>query len=174
MSNFFQRYQVIVGFVVMAIVLSLTIIFLNKSSVQPVSLSKEIEKIELTQEYDYLFSDEFDPNQVTLFGVGLGDSINNVKTEDISEKNDIWVHTFNGAGYRPVGGKVVELVISSDLAKKFGIFRDEEILIRFGEPDKLEDTSGELFGNKEYFYIKKGLIVRYNDKLGVSVNILSK
>ncbi len=174
MSNFIQKYQVLIGLIVVAIVSSITLLFLSQSSDQEhVEVINNV-KIELSQNSNYLFSANFDPNNVTLYGVGIGDSVNKIKTEDISEKNDIWIHTINGAGYRPEGGKIVELVISSTLAKSFGILREEEIIIRFGNPDKINDSSSEPFGSKEYFYIEKGLIVRHIDKIGVSVNILGK
>jgi len=185
MSNLIHKYQILFGFIVIAVVLSLTVLFSEKIDVQTTAVSQkpvmqnvvasdDTKKIELSENKTYLFSEEFNPNKVTLFGIGIGDDVNKIKTENIDEKNDIWIHTLNGAGYRPVEGKIVELRISSDLAESFGIFRDDEIFIRFGEPDKIEDTSSEAFGGKVYFYVKKGLIVRYADKLGVSINILGK
>lgn len=174
MSNFIQKYQILIGLIIVALISSVTLIFLNHSPDQESVEVEDSVKIELSENSNYLFSDDFDPNKVTLFGIGIGDSINKIKVEDISEKNDIWIHTFNGAGYRPEGGKIVEMVVSSKLTKSFGIFRDEEIIIRFGNPDKINDTSSEPLGNKEYFYIEKGLIVRSFSKIGISVNILGK
>lgn len=77
-------------------------------------------------------------------------------------------------GYRIADNKVVEMVINSDTAKKFGISREEEIYIRFGKPDEIKKENNSLYSQSEYNYIKKGLIVRYMDELGVSINIFGK
>lgn len=136
-------------------------------------------KIELTDNRSYLFDKDFDSNSIKVYGVALGDDISKIDPATITEHYEEvgWVHTVNDVGYRVSGGKVVEFIIKTKELERAGFRREDEILIRFGEPDKIEEGGGFL-GDKQYFYIDRGLIVSYIDlSTGddiLSVNIIGK
>jgi hypothetical protein len=76
-------------------------------------------------------------------------------------------------GYRIASGQVVEIVLQWKETKRIGLMREDEIFIRFGKADKVEDRAGLLAGGRDYFYVNRGLIVRYSTN-GISINIIGK
>jgi hypothetical protein len=139
------------------------------------SVGKLQSKIELSKESSYLFNPQFNPNMVKVYGVSIGDSQNVIAAETISESQNSagWIHTKNGVGYRIASGQVVEIVLQWKETKRIGLMREDEIFIRFGKADKVEDRAGLLAGGRDYFYVNRGLIVRYSTN-GISINIIGK
>ena len=92
----------------------------------------------------------------------MGVSENKIESSVIEDpKNSAgWIHTVNRVGYRVSDGRVVEMVLSQDETRRMGLLREDEIIVRFGEPDRIEEGGGLLW-SKNYFYIDRGLIVRY-------------
>ena len=140
--------------------------------------------IELSQNPNYLFDPHFNPNQVTLYGIKIGDPQSKINPATISVQSDAsgWIHTTNGVGYRIANGKVVELVLNWDFTSKIGLNRQDQIEIQFGKPDST-DTKPIIgsYMQTEYNYISRGLIVSYaevpNPSLGsstIQINILGK
>lgn len=144
------------------------------------ALSIPTKKVELTENRSYLFDSAFNPNNIKLYGVALGDDISRIDPATITEHHEEygWVHTVNNVGYRVSSGKVVEFIISTKELERAGFRRENEILIRFGEPDKVEKGEGFLAERTQYFYIDRGLIVSHIDLPSgddiFSVNILGK
>jgi len=127
-------------------------------------------KIEISTHSEYLFNKNFNPNKILVYGIAIGDTENKIPSSVINEnKNSAgWIHTTNNVGYRIANNKVVEIVLSSKETKRIGLIREDEIIMRFGNPDKIEKNN---FGISIYYYINKGLSVRYTDALGVNINI---
>lgn len=172
-----------IGILTVALILVLTLYNLsikkgNNSAVQ--NLASQISpKIELSEDRSYLFREDFDPKKIKVYGVAIGDSVSKIDPSTITENIDgnvAWIHTSNEVGYRIVDGKVVEIVLHTEELKRAGLQREEEILIRFGKPDKVEND--DFLNGTRYYYISRGLIVGYvkistgNDIM--SVNILGK
>jgi len=67
------------------------------------------------------------------------------------------------------------MALRGTMIEKIGLLREDEIIIRFGQPDKVEEKTGFLAG-KDYFYIDRGLIIRYTDALNkfTVINIIGK
>ncbi len=134
-----------------------------------------LNKIELSENPGYLFDKDFKSNKIEVYGISIGDKESEIDQNLITEQGIAigWIHTKNNVGYRIANGKVVEIVLGSDETKRIGLFREDEIIMRFGKPDKIEDTSNSFVQQKNYFYIKKGLVIRFYDELGIIINIMS-
>ena len=171
MNDFIAKNQIIVGLVLAALVVGLFVYFGNNSG----NLGFLDRQIELSKNHNYLFSDDFDPNKVSVYGISIGDSESKIDESVISEQKNSagWIHTENDVGYRVSNGEVIEIVLGWDETKRMGLLREDEILIRFGEPDKIEEGLGFSSDGKNYLYIDRGIIVRYSD-LGMHINILGK
>jgi hypothetical protein len=173
MSTFIQKNQILIGLVLAGLIVGLFVYF----GVSGNNLDFLKKQVELSEDPSYLFSEDFNPNKISVYGISIGDSESKINEAVISEpKNSAgWIHTKNGVGYRISDGKVVEIVLSRDETKRIGLLREDEIVIRFGEPDRIEDATGlaRFSGGKDYFYIDKGLIVRFSGT-GININILGK
>ncbi len=129
-------------------------------------------KIELTENPSYLFSSNFDSHKAKVQGVAIGDSVLKIDPATVTEQNNAgWMHRGEDIGYRVSGGHVVEMILKNDATRRMGLLRDEEIIVRFGNPDKIEEEK-EILPTKTYIYIDKGIIVRYSKDFGISVNLL--
>jgi len=130
-------------------------------------------RIELSENPEYLFSENFNPNNILVYGVGIGDEENKIDENLIEyEKNSYgWIHTINKVGYRILNEKVIEIVLSWDETKGIGLIEKDDIIIKFGEPDKLEGVINA--SDQDYYYIDRGIIARYHYDLGVNINILN-
>lgn len=133
---------------------------------------------ELSENPNYLFSKNFDPKKVKVYGVGIGDLGSQIDYSTIKQQEEFfgWVHTTNGIGYRIADGRVVEIALN-DLVKRIGLIREDEIIMRFGEPDQTKVTGSSPYITDKYYYISRGLIVSYST-LGtggvmLGVNIIS-
>lgn len=122
---------------------------------------------ELSQNPEYLFSKTFNPNKVKAYGVGIGDLESIIDQSSIIRQEEYfgWVRTVNGVGYRIANGKVVEIALH-EMAEKLGIYSESNIIMMFGQPDKIDTTSDYYNENihilvKEYYYTNKGLNISY-------------
>lgn len=132
---------------------------------------------ELSQNPEYLFSKTFNPNKVKVYGVGIGDLEGSINQSSIIRQQEYfgWVRTTNGIAYRIANGKVVEIALN-ELVKSLGIYTEGNIIMRFGQPDKIDTTSDYYVGNthnisKSYYYISRGLLVTYNEGTVSSIGI---
>ncbi len=124
---------------------------------------------ELSQNSEYLFSKNFNPNKVKVYGAGIGDLESNINQSTIINQQEYfgWVRTTNGIAYRIANGKVVEIALN-ELVKKLGIYSESNIIMRFGQADKIDTTSDYYILNthyisKSYYYIHRGILVTYNE-----------
>lgn len=124
---------------------------------------------ELSQNPEYLFSKTFNPNKVKAYGVGIGDLESSIDQSSIIRQEEYfgWVRTVNGVAYRITNGKVVEIALN-EMAKKLGIYSESNIIMMFGQPDKIDTTSDYYNANvhyiaKQYYYTNKGLHISYNE-----------
>jgi len=131
-------------------------------------------RIEISENLEYLFDKNFRPNKILFYGIGIGDDENKINRDLIMEpKNEYgWIHMVYSGGYRIVNNKVAEIVLR-DVENILSILREEEIIIKFGLPDKTEED--DFLGIKNFFYIDKGLIIRFSKDTGmVNINIVGK
>lgn len=133
--------------------------------------------VELSQNPEYLFSKTFNPNLVKVYGVGIGDLESNINQSSIIKQQEYfgWVRTTNGIAYRIANGKVVEIALN-EMVKSLGIYSESNIIMRFGQPDKIDTTSDYYVGSahnisKNYYYISRGLLVIYHEGTVSSVGI---
>lgn len=134
-------------------------------------------KIDIMDNPSHIFSDEFKPANISLNGIKLGDSENKIDKNLVTSETESvgWVHVGQEYSYRIVENKVVEFALKENFIKKTGILREDEIYIRFGKPDKIEEAYKSLPGaGKAYYYINKGLIIRTSGADISQINILSK
>jgi uncharacterized RDD family membrane protein YckC len=126
----------------------------------------------------YLYSLDFNPNGASLFGVTFGDTLENIKIEDIdsADESSGWVHLKNGASYRLTKDKkVAEFALHEPIISKLGILRREEIEFKFGKPDKVEEDVLPKGGRTyDYYFYGKGLIVRWWGEGIQLINIIEK
>lgn len=135
------------------------------------------QSVELTQNTSYLFSQNFNPNIIKLYGIGIGDLESKIPSSiriDYGIDTTGWIHTNTDVGYRTAGGRVVEIALGWNITKNlFGLLREDEILVRFGSPDIV--TPGFTGYGSDYTYVNKGLIVRVApNNLGIQINVIGK
>lgn len=133
--------------------------------------------VELTNNPSHLFSSNFNPNQVKIYGVGIGDNESAIPASSIIQLGyDTygWVHTTNDVRYRVASGRVVEIGLGRDVVKNvFGLLREDEVLVRFGSPDRIQPGFTGYGG--DYTYADRGLIVRVSpDGTSIQVNIIGR
>ncbi len=130
--------------------------------------------IELSENPEYLFSKNFDPSLVKVYGVGVGDYQSKIDPSSVVEGVEYfgWIHTTNKIGYRIADNKVVEISLNSSVLARMGIFRQDEIIIRFGKPDQTNESGNSPYKTFKYYYINKGLVVSYYETGGLAVNII--
>jgi hypothetical protein len=128
---------------------------------------------ELSVNPSYLFSKDFNPNRVKVYGVGIGDLLAKIDQSSIIQQQEYagWIHTTNGVGYQIANGIVVNISLN-DLVKKMGLFTEDAIIIKFGKPDQLTEKGSSPYINRTYYYINKGLVVNYYETGGITVNII--
>ncbi len=133
-------------------------------------------RIDIAEKPEYLYSETFYPSKITLYGIGIRDKESKIDPSLIEEEKNSagWINMKSDVGYRVADGKVVEMALRGTMIEKLGLLREEEIIIKFGKPDKIEERTGFLSG-KNYLYIDKGLIIRVNDSKNiVLINIIGK
>ncbi len=132
---------------------------------------------ELSQNPEYLFSKTFNPNKAKVYGVGIGDLESSIDQSSIIRQQEYfgWERTTNGVAYRIANGKVVEIALN-EFAKKLGIYSESNIIMMFGQPDKIDTTSdyynaGVHYIAKQYYYTNRGLHISYNEGGMTSIGI---
>lgn len=134
-------------------------------------------KIDIAKNPEFLYSENFRSDKIALYGIAFGDEESKINPSLIEEEKNSsgWIQMKNDVGYRISAGKVVEMVLRNTMIEKLGLLREDEIIIRFGEADKIEEKTA-LGQGKDYYYINRGLIVRYSDTLQkiMIINIVGK
>ena len=132
---------------------------------------------ELSQNPEYLLNKTFNPNKAKAYGVGIGDLESSIDQSSIIRQQEYlgWERTTNGVAYRIANGKIVEIALN-EFAKKLGIYTESNIIMMFGQPDKIDTTSDYYIANvhyiaKQYYYTNKGLHISYDEGGLTSIGI---
>jgi hypothetical protein len=137
-------------------------------------ISHPVSRTELSIDVKQMLSPGFDPDSVSLNGVGLGDSQTAIPKNMISEthENIGWIHLNDGCGYKIQNGTVITLKISGSIVESLLIASEEDLIKLFGEPDEIKRYQAETVNNTgfvlfaEYYYHKRGLEFSWVDRLG--------
>ncbi|MFH1822868.1 MAG: hypothetical protein ABH830_04155 [Patescibacteria group bacterium] len=149
-------------------------------------------RIEITENPAYFYSKDFDPNKIVLYGAGIGDEVSKIKINSaditlasitcehynlcLSEELNIsgWIYMesngYRRGSYRIANNKIVGLNLNGST---IGIFKEDEIIIKFGKPDKQEKDES-VFGGTKYFYIDRGLIVKASSLGAINIDVIGR
>ena len=125
---------------------------------------------ELSQNPQYLYSKSFNPNKVKVYGVGIGDSVNSISSIVPQQEYGGWVRTTNGTAYRIVNGQVDEIALNNDGIAN--LISDNEIIIKFGDPEKTTQSGTSPYLTTTYYYISRGIVITDYQTGGIKVNII--
>lgn len=124
--------------------------------------------MEITENISQITNPELDLNSMTVLGIKLGDSREDIPVELISEgPHGGWLHTAKGITIRiseEEPKKVVEFILKPELLEDLKITKERRIEKRFGKTISKEKKRGTTF----YFYENQKVVVGWdnsNDKL---------
>jgi len=127
---------------------------------------------ELSENPKYLYSKAFDPNKAKVYGVGIGDPVTMLDQASIVQQLEFggWIHTTNGTGYRIVNGTIEEIALNNDGIAN--LISADEIIIKFGQPDRTTQNGTSPNAWTTYYYINRGIVVTDYQTGGIKVNII--
>lgn len=128
---------------------------------------------ELSENPNYLFNKDFSPYKAKVYGAGVGDSYTQINQVSIIQQQEYagWVHTTKGTGYRIVNGTIAEIALNND--GMANLVSKDEVIIKFGQPDRFTTTGTSPYTTDTYYYISRGIVVYdYVTNGGIKVNII--
>ncbi|TCI92793.1 hypothetical protein [Tenacibaculum sp. M341] len=124
--------------------------------------------MEITENISQITNPELDLNRMTVLGIRLGDSRENIPIELITEgSHGDWLHTTKGITIRiskEEPKKVVEFLLNPEILEDLKITKEKRIEKRFGKTISKEKKIGSTF----YFYENQKIVVGWDksdDKL---------
>ena len=119
--------------------------------------------MELLENISQITNPELDLNSITILGLRLGDSKNNIPQELISEgPYGGWLHTKSGITIRiseKEPEKIIEFIIKPELLGNLKLTKKKRIEKRFGKALSIEQKSGSTY----YFYDNQNLVISWNN-----------
>ncbi|MGB0870594.1 MAG: hypothetical protein ACPGSD_13435 [Flavobacteriales bacterium] len=119
--------------------------------------------MEITENITQLTNPKLDLNSITILGIKLGESIENLPLEfTLEDPYCGWIHTSKGITIRiseKEPKKIVEFVLKSELLEDLNLTSKESIENRFGHTKSKEQQQGSTY----YFYEDQGLVIAWEN-----------
>jgi hypothetical protein len=115
---------------------------------------------------EILLNKEINLNDLQILGVKIGDSIEKINKEIITETNSYqtrWIRTNKNIHFRTEtesSNEIIEILFSEEIAKKLQIKSARDIIIKFGEPKEIEKRNDWHY----YFYPNRKIVVAWKNE----------
>lgn len=117
--------------------------------------------MELRKNIKLILDRTFDFSKLKLFGVQIGDNLEKIPKEIIVENRDLFVRTNQGLvfGKKESQTEIInEFILYEAFLKDLSIDTQEDIIIKFGEPQEIEKSK---YGTVDYYYPKRNFVVTW-------------
>lgn len=117
--------------------------------------------MEISNDKKIILDKDLNPNRISLFGLKLGDSVNEIPTdkENRFQFGSLWIGTDLDASYRADESKqiIVEYLFREKFLEDLKLTNPRRILKKFGKPEAIEKKNGTHY----YFYPERKLVVAW-------------
>jgi hypothetical protein len=130
--------------------------------------------MEISKHKNIILDENLNPNDITLLGLKLGDSVDDIHTdkENRFQFGSSWISPNSEASYRADRESksiIVEFLLRNDFLTELKLTSPKRIIKQFGKPQAIEKSNGTHY----YFYPERQLVVAwwhdYNKLYGVYI-----